>query len=137
MRSTVYDPKALLLTLIDTEKHLNLEIEKHFSNEGFSIADDLDQAFADFFGSRDLKGNEVGYLSSQLTLLQLKREVRKAIDVVVDSNQLRAYYDYVNLNDAHLQMKSSTGQQKSPKISFWWAVVAGVLILLAILLLTI
>lgn len=137
MSSNTYDPKALLLTLIDTEKHLTLEIEKYFSNEGFSIAEDLDQAFEEFFESRDLMGNEVGYLSSQLTLFQLKREVRKAIDVVVDSNQLRAYYDYIRYNEANKKEKKSFRKGKFPETGFWGSIVIGAILIIAILLLII
>ncbi|MCW8313886.1 hypothetical protein ABTW24_08880 [Sphingobacterium thalpophilum] len=133
MSSHIYDPKALLLTLIDTEKHLTLEIEKHFSSEGISIAEDIDLAFENFFQSHDLKGNEVGYLSSQLALYQLKREVKKAIEVVVDSNQLRAYYDFIRFRETEGKGPKAVEQGLSSGLLIFGGIIAGILLTIAAL----
>ncbi|KKO89238.1 hypothetical protein AAW12_24325 [Sphingobacterium sp. Ag1] len=127
MNLQTYNPKALLVQLMKIEKELSIAIEFHFSDPDFMVSDDLDNAFNDFFQSKELLGNEVGYLSTQLALLHMKREVEKAIEVLIDSNQLRAYYDFVSFNDNH-KKKGIENKKGNSKLKLLCAILLGILL---------
>lgn len=94
MDSLSYDPKELLITLMEMKEKLKSTIAKHCPDHDMSICDDLDKALEDFFQLQHVGNNEIGYLSSQLALLHLFREVERTMEVVVNTNNLRAYYDF-------------------------------------------
>lgn len=126
MNLQTYDPKTLLTQLITIEKNLSVAIESHFSEPELTVSEDLDKAFSTFFQSKELEGNEVGYLSTQLALLHLKREVEKTIDVLVESNQLRAYYDFISSREVS-DIEEKEGKNNR-QLFVWGAIFGGILI---------
>ncbi|MBD1422882.1 hypothetical protein [Sphingobacterium chuzhouense] len=94
MNIDIYDPKELLNVLINIESELEMAMNKHCPDSRFSIDVDPDKALESFLNRQDVKGNEVGFLSTQIALLHLRREVEKTKGVVVDTNNLRAWEDF-------------------------------------------
>lgn len=112
MDTVIYEPKELLVALIELEKRLATAVGKYCPNNELLLSEDLDKALEDFLQLREVADNEVGYLSSQLALLHLGREIERTIDVVIESNNLRAYHDY---NEYML----GNGVEKSPCKGHW------------------
>lgn len=94
MEKRFYDPKLLLLALREIEETLKTTIDRNCPNPGINIAHDLDKAMDDFLQFYGGEGQDVGLISSQLALLHIQREVERAILVVIDSNNLRAFNDF-------------------------------------------
>ena len=96
MNMDVYNPKELLSILAEIETKLKLALEKHCPHSELTFNADFDEKLESFFERHDVKGNEVGFISTQIALLHLRREIEKARGVVVDTNDLRAWNDYIN-----------------------------------------
>ncbi|MFD2905728.1 hypothetical protein [Sphingobacterium anhuiense] len=94
MNSVSYDPQELLIMLMEIEEKLKSTIAKNCPDQAMAICDDLDRALDDFLQLEDVRNNEIGYLSSQLAYLHLLREVQKAMDIVINTNNLRAFHDF-------------------------------------------
>ncbi|MBD1426575.1 hypothetical protein [Sphingobacterium arenae] len=99
MATSVYDPKELLDTLLKIEYELQEAMEKYCHDSRFSIDVDVEKTLEAFLSRQGVKGNEVGFLSTQIALLHLRREVEKSRDVVVDTNDLRAWEEYTRYSD--------------------------------------
>ncbi|TYP87829.1 hypothetical protein BC792_13324 [Sphingobacterium allocomposti] len=127
MHSGSYDPKDLLSTLMEVERRLETTIEKHCPDKQLSLSEDLDKALEDFLQLKEVKDNEIGYLSSQLALLHLRKEVEKAINVVVESNNLRAYHDF-GLHKGAFRVSEPTQKGWVPGKTALLTVLAGLLI---------
>ncbi len=106
MTSKTYDAKSLLVALLELEHRLDKTINEHCPSSELTFDGDLDKALNDFLGRREVDGNEQGYLLSQLALLHLRKEFAKAKDTVVESNNLRAVHDYMNLNADNIKYQS-------------------------------
>ncbi len=124
MNSVSYNPKEILSTLNELESRLKCSIQKHCPDRALAFSDDLDKALEEFLQLKNGTDDEVAYLSSQLALLHLHRELEKAIGVIVDSNNLRAFQDF---NTCHA-MNSPTEQGESK----YWTMTPVVLIALLI-----
>lgn len=96
MNVDVYNPKELLSILVEIEGKLNTAIEKHCPQSDISSNVDFDKFLASFLERRDVKGNEVGFISTQIALQHLRQEIEKTKSIVVDTNDLRAWHHYVN-----------------------------------------
>lgn len=94
MSQISYNPKELLTVLIEVETRLKSTINKNCPEKEFSLSDDLDKALEEFLQRQSLRDNDVGYLSSQMALFHLCRELEKTIGVVIDANDLRAFHDF-------------------------------------------
>ncbi len=94
MENRFYNPKQLLLELREIEETLKTTIDRNCPNPGINIVQDLDKAMDDFLQFYGGDDQDIGLISSQLALLHIQREVERAILVVVDSNNLRAYNDF-------------------------------------------
>ncbi|MFD2555193.1 hypothetical protein [Sphingobacterium tabacisoli] len=94
MNSVSYNPKEILSTLTELEGRLKCSIDKHCPDRELALSEDLDKALEEFLELKNETDDEVAYLSSQLALLHLQRELEKTIGVVVDSNNLRAFHDF-------------------------------------------
>lgn len=94
MKSHQYDPKELLCALFEIEERLEEAIVKYCPESELSVETDLEQAMHHFLNRHDVKGNEVGFLSTQMAMQHLRSEVEKAKGIVVDTNSLRAWKDF-------------------------------------------
>jgi hypothetical protein len=94
MNSGSYEPKELLATLMEIEEKLRILIDTYCPDKTLSLSGDLDTALNNFLQLQHVPNNEIGFLSSQLALFHLKKEVERARNVVIDSNNLRAFHDY-------------------------------------------
>lgn len=99
MATNIYDPKELLNVLIKVERELEDAMDKYCCDSRFSIDTDVDKTLESFFKQQGVKGNEVGFLSTHIALAHLCREIEKTRSVVVDTNNLRAWEDFVRLGD--------------------------------------
>lgn len=95
MRDNTYDPKKLLDVLIDVEGQLGRALENYCPHTSFTADINLDQLLEDFLHRQDVKGNEVGFLSTQIALLGLLHEIEKTKGVLVETNNLRAWEDFL------------------------------------------
>ncbi|GEM62322.1 hypothetical protein D3C87_1394260 [compost metagenome] len=123
MNSVSYDPQELLITLMEFEKKLTSSIAKNCPDRDMALCDDLDKALDDFLQLQGVRNNEVGYLSSQLALLHLRREIQKTMEIVVTTNNLRAFQDF--------KVKIEEESQQAPALMRQWG--SSDLILAAIL----
>lgn len=122
MTSNTYDAKSLLVALLELEHRLDTTINEHCPSSELAFDGDLDKALNDFLGRREVDGNEQGYLLSQLALLHLRKEFAKAKDTVVESNNLRAVHDYMDLNTECIKHQSIEKDQHR------WMIVLSMLI---------
>jgi hypothetical protein len=80
--------------LREVEQTLKMTIDTNCPNPGIKITQDLDNAlneFLKFYGDED---KNIGYIASQIALIHLQGELEKAIKVVVDANNLKAYNEF-------------------------------------------
>lgn len=122
MTSKTYDAKSLLVALLELEHKLDKTINEHCPSSELTFDGDLDKALNDFLGRREVDGNEQGYLLSQLALLHLRKEFAKAKDTVVESNNLRAVHDYMDLNAGNIK------HQSIEKDKHRWMIVLSILL---------
>lgn len=94
MSQESYNPKELLSVLLEVETVLEQVIKKNCPENDALCSQNLDVALEDFLRKQNVRNNDIAYLSSQLTLMHLSREIEKAIGVVVEVNDLRAYHDF-------------------------------------------
>ncbi|WP_333624368.1 hypothetical protein [Sphingobacterium siyangense] len=130
MDTVIYEPKELLVALIELEKRLATALGKYCPNNDLLLSEDLDKALEDFLQLREVADNEIGYLSSQLALIHLEREIERTIEVVIDSNNLRAYYDYNEYLVGKDVKKLAQKRQWQTKDVFLAALLGGLLTLL-------
>lgn len=109
MNSVSYNPKEILFTLTELEGRLKRSIDKHCPDRGLALSDDLDKALEEFLELKNETDDQVAYLSSQLALLHLQRELEKTIGVVVDSNNLRAFHDFNTFQEMGRESISAKG----------------------------
>lgn len=102
-----YRSKELLSTLIEVNGKIKHVIEKNCPDTDLVLSEDIDAALEDFLqlDDQDVADNNVAYLSSQLALLHLNKEIERAIEVIVEVNDLRAYYDF---NSVKMQQVASS-----------------------------
>lgn len=94
MNKEFCDPRELLSALIEVDTKLNITINEYSKNSDVMQSKDIDQILEEFIEDQNNKYTDNKSLLSELALLCLRREVQKTIDVVVDSNSLRAHYDF-------------------------------------------
>lgn len=118
MNMDVYNPKELLSILVEIESKLKLAVEKHCPHSDLSITIDFDKTLENFFDRHDIRGNEVGFISTQIALQHLRREIEKAREIVVDTNDLRAWNDYTNRGNEVQTVQLLDNQNKG--VSFFF-----------------
>lgn len=117
MNSVSYDPQELLIALMEIDKKLKLTMAKHCPDQNISIDDDLDKVWDDFFELQGVRNNEIGYVSTQLAILHLRREVEKTMEVVVQTNSLRAIRDFnLAIKEENLAIPAVEKQWKPGKL---------------------
>lgn len=94
MSQESYNPKELLSVLLDVEAMLKQVIQRNCPENNLLISQDLDLVLDDFFKRQNVREDDIAYLSSQLALLHLSREIEKAKGVVIEVNDLRAFHDF-------------------------------------------
>lgn len=94
MSQVSYNPRELLSVLVEVETKLKSSVNNNCPEKDISFSEDIDDALEEFLQRQSLRANDVAYLSSQMALFHLCRELEKTIGVVVDSNDLRAYHDF-------------------------------------------
>lgn len=111
MSQNSYKPKELLTALIEVDKILKSTINKNCPENKLLFTDDLDKSLEEFLQKKHTKEDDIGYLSSQMALFHLQRELENTIAVVIDSNNLRAFHDFkAYKEDNHL--KSSAKEKR-------------------------
>src|SRR5690606_25628739 len=75
-----------------------------------------DKALESFLNRQDVKGNEVGFLSTQIALLHLRREVEKTRGVVVETNNLRAWEDFLK-REGYQKNQKEVEEKKVARLS--------------------
>lgn len=95
MSVAIYDSKELLKVLMNIESELEMAMNKYCPDSHFSVDVDPDIALENFLNRQDVMGNEVVFLSTQMALMHLRREIEKTKGVVVDTNNLRAWEDFI------------------------------------------
>ncbi|MBL1409052.1 hypothetical protein [Sphingobacterium faecale] len=128
MNSVSYNPKEILSTLMELESRLKYSINKHCPDRELALSDDLDKALEEFLELKTEADNEVAYLSSQLALLHLHRELEKTIGVVLDTNNLRAFYDFKTFHGMRVIEKPSREKRWKLHRLFLIAFIIGLLI---------
>lgn len=134
MRSEFYKPKELLSTLIEVDDRLKSTIEKHCPNKDLKLSGDVDDDLQDFLQLTASADNDVAYLSSQLALLHLHKEMEKAIEIIVEVNGLRAHHDF-SLMQAATKLKSKKTAKASDAKKYIFIGLLGGLILAFVLFL--
>ncbi|ERJ57418.1 hypothetical protein [Sphingobacterium paucimobilis] len=132
MNSVSYNPKEILSTLTELEGRLKCSIDKHCPDRGLILSDDLDKALEQFLELKSETGDEVAYLSSQLALLHLQREVEKTIGVVVDSNNLRACHDFSKAHKMQVGIDSVPNKRWNTNVAFLITFIIGLLVTVAL-----
>jgi len=94
MSQVSYNPKELLSMLVEVETKLKSSVNKNCPEKDISFSEDVDNALEEFLQQQSIQKDDVGYLTSQMALFHLCRELEKTIGVVVESNDLRAYHDF-------------------------------------------
>lgn len=89
-----YNPQELVRVLLEMEDMLAHTLQHYCPTHPIIIGEDVEQVCEDFLKINHLKDDQIGYVSSNLALLHLKNEIVKAKNVVVDSNNMRAYVDF-------------------------------------------
>lgn len=115
MNKDIYNPKELLSTLVKMENQLDQAMDKYCPHSKLSFDVDIDKALGNFLSRQDVKGNEVGFLSTQIALQHLRREVEKAKGIVVDTNGLRAWEDFLKFKYDQEALKSIGEKNKTSK----------------------
>jgi len=94
MSQISYNPRELLSVLVEVETKLKSTVNNNCPEKDISLSEDIDDALEEFLQRQSVQDNNVGYLTSQMALFHLCRELEKTIGVVVESNDLRAYHDF-------------------------------------------
>lgn len=94
MKPVAYNPQEVLISLIEIEKSLKTVIQENCPEKPIALNENLDTALNDLLDAQGANIDKVEYLTTQLSLLHLKRELEKTIQVVIESNELRALLDY-------------------------------------------
>lgn len=117
MNNDIYNPKKLLGSLLEMEQQLEQAMDKYCPHSKLSFDVDLDKALGLFLSRQDVKGNEVGFLSTQIALQHLRREIEKVKGIVTDTNGLRAWEDFLKFKQDQEALKSITEKNKTSKFS--------------------
>lgn len=94
MKPKAYNPQEILISLLEIEKSLRTVIKENCPEKSITLNEDLDKALNDLLGGESDDIDKVEFLTTQLSLLHLKREIEKTIKVVLETNDLRAFLDY-------------------------------------------
>src|SRR5690606_7471724 len=94
MATCVYDPKELLDTLLKIEYELQEAMEKYCHDARCSGDGDVEKTLEAFVSRQGGRGSEVGFRSTRIAWLHLRREDAKSGDVVVDSSVRRGWEAY-------------------------------------------
>lgn len=116
MNMDIYDPKELLNTLVEIENQLEQAMDNYCPNSKLSFDVDPDKALKSFLDRQDVKGNEVGFLSTQIALQHLRHEVVKTKEVVIDTNSLRAWEGFLKWEHARDDQKIREEKNKESKL---------------------
>src|SRR5690606_13803392 len=57
---------------------------------------DLSESLDEFLKIDSNNVNDIAYTATQLAMLHLRREIDRTIELVIESNDLRAYYEFQN-----------------------------------------
>jgi len=134
MRSEFYKPKELLSALIEVDDRLKSTIEKHCPDKDFKLSGDVDVDLQDFLQLTASADNDVAYLSSQLALLHLRKEMEKTIEVIVEVNGLRAHHDFNLMRIATQKEVKEKGNDRSSKKLVLIGLLGGLVIAFALFL---
>jgi len=94
MSQVSYNSKELLSTLVEIEDRLETVLNKNYPKKEFYLTEDTDEALEKILQYQTIEDDNAGYISTELAFFYLRKELEKTIDIVVISNDLRAYYDY-------------------------------------------
>lgn len=131
MNKVSYNPKELLSVLIDLDGKLKSTVDKNCPETSLNISDDLDDALEDFLKESNLVDNDIGFLTSQMALLQLQRELKKTIDIVVDTNDLAAFRDFEIYRSSKVSYADNPPKWKLKEMAF--GALAGAILVSVIL----
>lgn len=93
MKQVTTSPRELLSNLIEIEVKLKTSIENHCAKKEF-LEEPSTTTIDDFLLDQNLSEEDMDIKISELALLSLNKELDKAMAVIIDVNNLRAYYDY-------------------------------------------
>ncbi len=131
MDSANFEPKKLVDLLESLERTVNTAIAEHCPAKGLHLSGNVKNSLDDFFNIKPEKVNDVAFISTQLAMLHLQQEINKTRDVIVDSNDLRAYYDYTkrvkkDLPEQPLLEDTDTKKDiinRYYKLAFWGSII--------------
>ncbi len=86
--------RELLLSLVEIEHKLNTSIENNCTDRRYLKEHELNIILEESLRDESLTESEMSALSSELSVLFLNVELQKAIRILVDSNNFRAFYDF-------------------------------------------
>lgn len=95
MSQLKYDPKELLSVLVELDYKLQTLVNEQYPEDSqLNIDNGIEEALDDFLTKSNLLEDDIGYLTSQMALHQLGQEIKKAIEIVVETNNLQAHHDF-------------------------------------------
>lgn len=131
MDSANFEPKKLVDLLESLEEIVGTAIAEHCPAKGLHVSGNVKNSLDDFFSIMPEKVNDVAFISTQLAMLHLQEEINKTRDVLIDANDLRAYYDYSKQvkKEVHQKVLLDNLDEKTDyiskyyKLAFWGSVV--------------
>lgn len=133
MSQLKYNPKELLSILVDLDKTLKSVVDENCPDRYLNVSGTSDNDLEHFLIESNLLDDDIGYLASHMALLQLRRELDKTIEIVVETNDLQAHYDFNTKKGYSLKTK---GPNKS-NINFRYlflGILIGFVVVLSIFL---
>ncbi len=73
MKPVAYNPQEVLISLIEIEKSLKTVIQENCPEKPIALNENLDTALNDLLDAQGANIDKVEYLTTQLSLLHLKR----------------------------------------------------------------
>lgn len=115
MSQLKYDPKELLSVLVELDFKLQTLVNEQCPEDGeLNIENGIEQALDDFLTKSNLLEDDIGYLTSQMALHQLGQEIKKTIEIVVETNNLQAHHDFNSFKQKKiLAARSNTAANRS------------------------
>lgn len=135
MKHISYNAKELLATLLEVEAMLVEVNSKNYPNREFLLTEDTDKILEEFLEYQSVEDSNAGYISTELALFYLRKELVKTIDIVVISNDLRAYNDYNREHITHIaKPNKKSNNWNNILFGFLLGFIAGSLILYLVFL---
>lgn len=114
MSQLKYNPKELLSILVDIDKQLKSVVDENCPARYLNVSGNIENGLEDFLIESNLLEDDIGYISSHIALLQLSREFEKTVQIVIETNDLQAHYDFNSLKEGSLNTKES----KTSKVNY-------------------